>query len=234
MKKLLAVLLVFVTLFSFASCGEQSFGKENKKSDTVEVNNSNGTMSVDESIIKDLLSKYPQKVLGLKKGISEYTLKLSAETYKEMKGCKIEAYLGKEKKPEATFLYVANTFFIYDVKKEKYLRITMDGIVDDDAKKEESTIKVQTNEEIQEENDSVLHKRYKKYDLSVAKLPKDISEYELLVTGTPAKATDGKKVYVIQVLEKDGTDTGYRFAVGDKYDYYFNAEKDAFVRLKKK
>lgn len=234
MKKFLSIILVIITLFSFASCGGQSSGKENKKSDVVEIDGASGTTSVDESSIKELLSAYPQKVLGLKKDIFEYTLKLSADTYKEMKACKIEAYLGKEKTPEATFLYVADTFFIYDAKKEKYLRLTIDGVVEDTTKKEETTKKVLTNEEVQEENNSVLHKRYKKYDLSVVKLPKDISEYELLVTGTPAEASDGSKVYVIHVLEKDGTDTGYRFAVGEKYDYYFNTEKDAYVKLKNK
>lgn len=234
MKRFLSVLLVLVTVFSFAACGKDSFGPENKKKQSIEIDGANGAISVDESSIKELLSVYPKKVLGLKKDIYEYTLKLSEETYKEMKACKIEAYLGKAKSPEATFLYVASTFYKYDAKKEKYLRITMKGLVDDDAKKQETTKKQQTNEEIQDENNSVLHKRYKKYDLSVVKLPKDISEYELFVTGNAAKAKDGKTVYVIYVLEKDGTDTGYRFAVGDKYDYYFNTKKNAYVQLKKK
>lgn len=232
-KKFLSIILVVITLVSFASCGgKESFGNENKNSDVIEIDGVSGTVSLDESTIKELLSAYPQKVLGLKKKINEYSLKLSADTYKEMKACKIEAYLGKEKTPEATFLYVADTFFIYDAKKEKYLRLTVDGVVDDAKKKEETTKKVITDEEIQDKNDSVLHKRYKKYDLSVVGLPKDISEYELLVTGNPAKASDGKQVYVIKVLEKDGTDTGYRFAVGEKNDYYFNVKKDAFVKLK--
>ncbi len=237
MKKIISLILAIVSVlsvFALCSCTDNSDEKSegSKENQNVVIGEGDNALSVDEGTIKDLLSAYPQKALGMKKTIYDYDLKLSESKLEKQGAVKIEAYLDGAEKPEKTFMFLGAQFYIYDAKKEKYLKLTVNGPVEDTTKKAETTAKVLTKEEVEEENNSVLHKRYKNYDLSVVNLPADINEYEFLVTGTSAKASDGKDVYVINLLDKSGNDTGIRFAVNDDADYYFNKEKDTYMKLK--
>lgn len=240
MKRFISLVLVVVSLFCLASCSGNIFKKENEDREAVELQSPSGNITLDEASIKELLSSYPAKALGLKKDIYDYTLKLSVQKFKNQTGCKIEAFDGKAKEPEKVFLYMNQEFYVYDAAQKKYLLLTIKGAVEETtkkAKKPKTTVKEKTNQEIANDNNTALHKRFKKYDLSVLKLPKAVSEYNFYVTGAAARVKDGKKnrqVYVVHIVEKDGTDTGYRLAIGEKGDYYFNAKKNAFVKLKVK
>ncbi len=237
MKKAISLLMALICLLSVVSlcaCDDKT-DADNSSDGTqgVQLGEGDNAISFDESTIKSLLAAYPQKALGLKKEIYDYDLKLSADELNGNEAVKIEAYLEEEEKPEATFMFFGTEFYIYDNAKKKYLRLTVNGPEEEtEAKQTKPETTVLTNEMVEEENNNVLQNRYEKYDLTGVKLPKPISEYDLLVTGTPATAADKSSVYVIKVMEKDGTDTGIRFAVGEKGDYYFNAEKNAYVKLK--
>ena len=241
MKRFLSIALILVTLFCLASCSGNIFGKESSERDVVEIEGAAGAITLDEATIKELLSYSPPKALGLKKDIYDYTLVLSVEKFKEQNACRIEAFQEKAKEAEKVFLYADQKFYVYDTAKKKYLLLTIKGATEETTakpkKKPTATTTQKTNQEIANDNNTELHKRFKKYDLSVLKLPKDIGEYNFYVTGAAAKVKDGKKtrkVYVVHIVEQDGTDTGYRLAIGDKGDYYFNAKKDTFVKLKAK
>ncbi len=236
MKKFLSIILALLCVagvFSLCACDSDKPKKNIGEGETnIQIGEGDDALSVDESTIKSLLAAYPQKALGMKKEIYDYELSLTADKFKEVDAIKVEAFLDDAEKPEKTFMFLGNQFYIYDEKSKEYLLLTVNGPVANKKETEDTTKKVLTNEEVEEENNNVLQNRYAKYDLSGVKLPKPISEYDLLVTGTPATAADKSSVYVIKVMEKDGTDTGIRFAVGEKGDYYFNTEKNTYVRLK--
>ncbi len=237
MKKIISVLLALACVVGIASlcgCNDKTDTSDDSAvgSQGVQLGEGDNAINVDEATIKELLSAYPQKALGLKNEIYDYNLKLSKDKLDEKEGVKIEAYLEKAEQPEAVLMFFGSEFYIYDNAKKKYLKLTVNGPQEETTAKKTEEITILTDEQIEADNNKVLKNRYKKYDLSVVKLPKDISEYNLIVTGTAATATDKKQVYVIKVLEKTGEDTGVRFAVGDSGDYYFNAEKNAYVKLK--
>ncbi len=234
MKKRISLVLALVCVLgvlSLSACGDkENGGDKGGAQQSVQLGEGENALSFDETTIKEMLSAYPQSALGMKKEIYDYDLTLTADKFKDNDAVKIEAYLEKAEKPEKTFMFSGSTFYVYDEAKEKYLKLTVTGPVEET--KPQTTKKVLTDEDVAEENNSVLHNRYKKYDLSALKLPKDISEYDFKVTGIPAVAADKKQVFVIHLVEKNGEDTGIRFAVGDSGDYYFNAEKNAYVKLK--
>ncbi len=233
MKKFISLILAIISvvgIFSLCACNGDSV-VENEEYEGIQLGEGDGALNVNEATIRSLLAAYPQKALGLKKEIYDYDLKLSKAEFKENAAVKVEACPEGEKDIEATFMFLGTQFYIYDKNQKKYLKLTVNGPVEETEKKEDNQ---QTKEEIEADNNSQLHKKYSKYDMSVVKLPKDISEYNFLVTGNSAVATDKETVYVINVLEKNGEDTGYRLAIGKKGDYYFNVEKDRFVKLKTK
>ncbi len=238
MKKIVSILIAVICIFgvvSLCGCGDDKTdgNKDSAGTQGVQLGEGSDAINVDEATIKSLLAAYPQSALGLQNEIYDYDLKLTADEFRGKSAVKIEAYLEKAENPEATLLFLGTEFYIYDSAKEKYLKLTVTGPVDEvDTEQATPETSVLTDEEVEEDNNNVLQNRYKKYDLSVVKLEKDISEYELLVTGTPATATDKNQVYVIKVIEKTGEDTGIRFAVGESGDYYFNTEKNAYVKLK--
>ncbi len=236
MKKIFTALLALSCLTGLVflcACGSNDTLKGEGSGQNLQIGAGENALTVDEGTIKDLLAAYPQEVIGLKNDLYDYTFKLTADKFKDADAVKAEAFYGDEDACEATYMYTGTQIYLYNTSKKKYLLLTMKGAVDE-TKAEPATKNVHqiTDEEIAEDNNKVLKGRYKGYDLSVVNLPKDISEYNLVVTGTPATAADKKQVYVIKVMEKTGEDTGVRFAVGESGDYYFNVEKNAYVKLK--
>ncbi len=244
MKKILLIAVSLVLILSLAACGgnKKPFdNKENNDDISVEFTDEEGKLSIDEDGVKSLLSVYSDDALGLSADVYDYTFRLSETTLNDELACKAEATLGESKNAEGVFVIVGETCYKYDAVAKKYVLLTLDGVVETDVKvgdedetkatTESTTSKYKTDEQVAEENNDVLKKRYAGYNLKKIGIEKDINEYEFQVTGKSAVAADGESVYVIYLLE-DGAYTEFKFAVNDKHDYYYDAEDDEYKILK--
>ena len=252
MKKLLALLLVVVLVASLAGCSDNSSGDggyigdknsayDEDASENITINHNAGNLSMDEDVVKELLSVYSADALGLSEDVYDYAFRLSQSTLNGEACCEAKAYLTDPTKPEGIFYIVGTKCYRYDEAKNKYYFLTLEGAQEADVKieatkpdestTEGTTVKQRTEEDIDDENTKVLRDRYSDYDLSVVGLPKPITEYEFKATGKTGTAEDGTTVYVIYLME-DGQYTEFTFAIGTNgKDYYYDSVADEYKVL---
>ncbi len=246
MKKIFLVLISVTLVLSLAACGDSNLNEETTQAEVVEVSNATGGVTVSEDTFKEIIALYPAEVTGLNADVYDYSFNLSAIKLNGKDACKAEAFI-EEGKVEATFALAGLTLYKYNETAKAYNMLTLNGPADETlvesdetlppkesttaSGKTETTLPIKTDEQIKDENNSVLHKRYAEYDLSKVGLEKPITSYEFQVTGTPAVAADGSDVYVIYLLE-NGEYTNYKFAINNDHDYYYNTKTEQYEILK--
>ncbi len=252
MKKLLSVLLLIALVLSFAGCkggssgGEGHIGDKNSAfdenaSENITLNHAAGNLSMDESVVKDLLSAFPIKDLGLEQNVYDYVFKLEQATFNGKACCRATAYLTNPQDVKGIFYVVGTECYRYDSANDKYYLLTTSGAQQADVTVEETKATVEetqeisfhqkTEEEINDENTQVLRARYKNYDLSVVGLTKPIDNYTFLASSKVVEATDGTKVFVIYLME-NGQYTEFKFGMGTNgKDYYYDRETDEYKVL---
>lgn len=235
MKKLIPAILVFSLLFTVSSCKKDGDdGKTLETANTVyNVSDGAGSVVLDENTVVTLLSAYPNSVLGLSKDLDSYTIRLSSFTLFEKSACRVEAFLGDSKTPEATYAVIGYECYVYDKKTDSYLLMTTTGTQEVEETADATGDGETTTEGFvyNEGNNNALQKIFEGYTKEQLGLEKEITEYILVATGNRVTAGDGKVAYVARLYEKDGTDTGISFAYGDSAGYVYDTEKGSFQKL---
>ena len=231
MKKFILVILAITVICTLTACGNESDGTTTTAASTAP--STTAYVLYDESTVKENLSYYNT---GLSADIYDYTFKITPTSYYGREGVKAEAYLGDAKTPEAIFMLIQSDCFVFSKEYNKYLYLTVNGAIDitptTDSAGNATTQSKQ--EQIDEQNTSVLANRYKGYDLSVVNLDKAITEYDFQVTGIAVTTSDGVTVYKVYVLY-EGVYVDAVFGVGsDGKDYYYDSANDTFKQLKAK
>ena len=254
MKKYISIILVLIIVAGLTACGKDDASTTTTGTTAVvemaeshpEIDNNNGGMvlTMDEDTIMALLGDFTSEQLRITGDIYDYTLKLSMEEYGGMNGCRVEAIPAGGNTAESIFFINGNVCLVYDNAQQKYVSILSGNVdttvpnedVDDGAIEESAPV---TNPNLSdspvdfqyhEENNRLLHERFSKYDLSPVGMSKSLSEYIFLVT-TRTATIDNKPVSVVEVYEKDGTLTVYRFGLGADKDYYYDYESQSYVEL---
>jgi hypothetical protein len=254
MKKYLSIVLVLFMVVGLTACGEDN--KTNTTTGTTavqevvdthaEIENDNGgmTLTMDEDTIKGLLSGFTSEQLGLKGDVYDYTLKLSAEEYNGISGCRAEAIPAGGKEAERVFFVDGVGCYVYDETSKKYVAILKPAVDDntdttdasDGTASEEIPPKSDSPVEFQyhAENNKLLHEIFSKYDLSPVGMEKEFSEY-ILVATTRQATVSKQKVCVIEVYEKDGALTIYRLGMNldGGADYFYDYKTKTYIELTK-
>ncbi|MBE6815961.1 MAG: hypothetical protein E7522_11015 [Ruminococcaceae bacterium] len=236
MKKIaiifVAVILASAILFGIAM-GVKKYKENNAlaTADTVvDVSNEFGSMTVNESVVAQMLGQYSNDVLGTSKPVNEYIMKLSECQVNGESGCKVELYLTEEAElPSATFAIVGYNCFKLDVANNTYLLLTQNGAFE----VEEQTTGEETTLFYDEENNEALQKMFKKYSKDKLGFEKELTEYIMVTSGATVKAVDGKKVYIIKIYEQDGTETNYTCAFRKGAVYKYDAVQKQYIEIKK-
>lgn len=98
-------------------------------------------------------------------------------------------------------------------------------------------IQPQTNPTLQsglrydENNDNSLKKLFSSYQKETLGLEKDLNEYVLIAKGNVAIDSNGAKLYVVCVYEKDGTELDVKLGMNDENVYKFNETNNRFEKL---
>lgn len=230
-KIFVAVIVVSAVLFGIAM-GVKKY-KENNALVTadvaLDVSNDFGTMTINESVVTQMLSQYNNDVLGISKPINEYIMKLSECQVNGENGCKVELYLTeKDELPSVTFAIVGYNCFKYDVMSNKYLLLTQSGAFE----VVEKTTGEETTLFYDEENNKSLQKMFKNCSKDTLGFEKEITEYVMVTTGASVKAVDGKIVYIIKMYEQDGTATNYTCAFRKGAIYKYDAVQKQYIEIK--
>jgi len=231
-KIFVAVAVVSAVLFGIAM-GVKKYKEDNAlaTADTVyEVTGDFGTITVNESVAKQMLSQYSNETLGISKPINEYVMKLSECQVNNENGCKVELFLTEDAElPSATYAIVGYNCFVYNVQSNKYLLLTQNGAFE---VVEETTAEA-TTLFYDEKNNEALQKMFKKCSKDTLGFEKEITEYVMVTTGAVVKAVDGKKVYIIKIYEQDGTETNYTCAFRKDAIYKYDAVQKQYIEIKK-
>lgn len=239
MKKTISILmavLALVSVFSLAACkGDEDDGKALETANTVfELSGAAGGVTIDESVARTLLGAYPQDVLGLKKSLPDYDLRLSATRVFNQDACMVEALAEGGETAEKTFAIIGFKCYVYDAKLKEYLLLTMDGAVkvnEDEISSETQDSSTTAGFVYDENNNSKLQKRFAGFSKEKLGIDKEISEYVLVTAGTTTTASDGELVFVIRLYEKTGTATNFTLAFNEGRSYAFNAETGSYEKL---
>lgn len=228
----ISVIVVSAVLFGIAM-GVKKYREDNAlmtADSAIDVSNDIGVFTVTESVAIQLLSQYPDEVLGLSKPIYDYIMKLSETNVNGKDACKIELYLTEDSEvPSAIFAIAGYECFVYNVQTNDYFLLTKNGAFE----VEEQTTNVETTLFYDEKNDKALHDLVDKYDKETLGFAKQPSEYVMVTTGVSVKAVDGKKVYIIKMYEKDGTETNYTCAFRKSVVYKYDAVQKQYSKIKK-
>jgi len=228
---LVAVIVVSAILFGITFAIKKY--KENNAlatADTVyEVSDNKGSVTVNEGVARQMLGQYPLEVLGIEKPLNEYIMKLGETSVFNTRACKVELYLTEDAEmPEAIFAISGYECFVFDVIKNEYLLLTLNGAFSVETK--ETTAESEETLFYDEENNTKLHKVIDKYSASDLGFQKNPQEYIIVVLGTTVKASDGKMVYPLKMYETDGTPTNYTCAIDGKTVYKFDTTEKMYVK----
>lgn len=243
MKKYLSLLLALISVVALASCTgsgtEEDGGKALETADShINIENNGGSITLSEDAVKILLGAYSPEKLGLKNEITEYTLKLSSAKYNGAEGCKVEAFYEKSETAEGTFMIVGNSCYVYSKTQMKYVPLSTASKSDISSSAVATTgAAVSGDPEItfqyHKGNNELMRKRFAEYDIAKLGLTKSVNEYVFVVNGRGAEASDGAKVYCVDVLEKNGDGTGVKLAFSEDGEYVFSNKKAAYEKLNK-
>lgn len=251
MKKYISLLLIFVIAVGLTGCGGDTDTAASTDTTAVaevvdtyaEIENNGGmVITMDEDTIRALLGDFTSEQLRLSGDFFDYTLKLSAEEYNGMNGCRVEAIPAGGTTAERVYFVNGTVCMVYDDAQKIYVSIT--APTEGDTTSSTDTVEgeppvvnppqsdVPVDFQYHEGNDIALHERFSQYDLSPVGMAKELSEYILVATVRTATVS-GNKVSVIEVYEKDGTLTEYRLGLGTDVDYFYDYEAQGFVALSK-
>lgn len=240
MKKVLLTVLTVSLIMAAAACGRGGDNALATADTKIEVTGGNGSISVDENVVRTILDSYSPETLGLSKDISEYTLKLGNTLVNGVDGCLIELFDGEAKGTAAgTFALVGMDLYIHDsvAGEFKPLNGISAGSTAPSANSEQSTVPdttapVTTTEPFNEEkNNNAVRARFEKYAPEDLGLEKAITEYVFTPVAAVAEGDDGETVYVVKILEKDGTATGIYAAFNEEHEYSYNGALSVYERL---
>ncbi len=242
MKKVLLSTLILALVIAAAGCGRGGDNALATADTKIDITGDNGSVSLDENVVRLILSEFPAEALGLEKDISDYTLKLSNTIVNGADGCLVEAFDGEaEGSAAGTFAIVGMTVYIHDAATGEFVPLNAGIAVPttqsaDGTEPAESTTaaeKPATTEKPfdEEENNNKIRARFEKYAPSQLGLEKEITEYTFTPVAAYTEAADGATVYVVKIFEKDGTNTGIVAAFNEDYEYRFNTELSVYERL---
>ena len=225
------VIVVSVILFLIAM-GVKKYREDNAlmtADSAFDVSNDIGVFTINESVAVQILSQYPSEVLGLSKPVDDYIMKLSETMVVGKEACKVELYLTEEAEtPSAIFAIAGYECFVYDVQANEFLLLTNNGAFE----VEEQTSNLETTLFYDEDNNQALHNLIDEYDKGTLGFAKEPSEYVMITTGVSVKAVDGKKVYIIKMYEKDGTETNYTCAFRKGAVYRYDVVQKQYIKIK--
>ncbi len=232
MKKILSVLFAALMITAaFSGCsGKTEENKENVSETAesfVDVSSANASISLNEDTARSLLGSFDKKILQLSDDLSSYTLKLSGEKIMSSDGCKVEAYKKGSTAPEKTYGIVGSDCYIFDESKQKYLLLTEDGTVE--------LISKSANESgfvYDKDNSNAILTMFKQYPKEKLGLSKELADYVYIASAEVSKDSSGKVVYVINVYEKDGSQTGVKIGFNEVNRYVFNSATGEYEILK--
>lgn len=252
MKRFLLIALAIVLVFSLGACmgddtngphiGNKEAGFDENATENLNIANNAGTLSIDEDTVRELLSPFSAEQTGLSADVYDYMFTLSEATFNGQSACKAEAFLVGEDGVKGIFFISGNVCYRYDNSQNKYYLLTAGETIEIEAqvqvKNEEQETEssntpsttVRTPEDVADDNNSVMHKRFAKYDLSGIGLTKDISEYDFQMTSKPVTTIDGTTAYVVYLME-NGQYTNFTFAFSPEKDYYYDREADEYKPL---
>lgn len=244
MKKAVILLLMLSLLILTAACGRGGNNALATAETKIEVTGGNGTVSLDENVVRTILGKYSPEELGLKKDVSQYTLKLGNTLVNGADGCLVEAFDGESEGSAAgTFALVGMDLYILDSATGEFKALKNNSAENtapsaDSEKGTEpaataaSTAPVTTTEPFdEEENNNAIRARFEKYDHADLGLKNAITEYVFTPVAATAVGDDGETVYVIKIYEKDGTATGIYAAFNEEHEYSYNGALSVYERL---
>ena len=235
MKKIVtifvAVIIVSAILFGIAMAVKK-YKEDNAlmtADSAIDVSNDIGVFTVTENVAIQLLSQYSNEVLGLTKPVGDYIMKLGETDVVGKQACKVELYLTDDAEvPSAIFAIAGYECFVYNVQTNEYLLLTENGAFS----VEEPTTNQETTLFYDEENDKALHDLVDKYDKDTLGFAKEPGDYVMITTGVSVKAVDGKKVYIIKMYEKDGTETNYTCAFRKGIVYKYDTVQKQYSKIK--
>lgn len=251
MKRILLIALAVFLVLSLGACfggnddgahiGDKKSDYDNEATENMEIANDSGSLSIDEDTIKDMLSAYSADQTGLTADVYEYVFKLSDATFNGQAACKAEAFMAGEDDIKGVFFVSGNVCYRYDYVNDVYYLLTANDTVEVEAqvnvKNDKDPVSdgapsttMRTVEDINNDNNTVMHKRFAEYDLSAVGLPKAISEYDFQMTGNPVTTIDGTTAYVVYLME-DGMYTEFVFAFSPEKDYYYDPAADEYKPL---
>lgn len=238
MKKIITVLVavIVVSAILFGITFAIKKYKENNALATAEtvyeVSDNKGSVTVNEGVARQMLGQYPLEVLGIEKPLNEYVMKLSETSVFNNRSCKVELFLTEDAEmPEAIFAISGYECFVFDVTKNEYLILTLNGAFSVENK--ETTTEQEEALFYDEENNTKLHKVIDKYSAGDLGFGKNPSEYIIVVLGSTVKAKDGKTVYPLKMYETDGTPTNYTCAIDGETVYRFDTTEKMYVEITK-
>ena len=234
MKKIIiaiiSVVLIAAVLFGIAMLTKKH--KEDTALETadtvVNVSNEMGSVTVSESVAREMLGYYPIETLGISQQLNQYIFKLSSVRIFDQDACRVELYLTEsDTEPQAVFAILGYDCFVYDKQKDEYLLLTLNG-----AFEVEGTTKINPDSDIfyDVDNNAALHKIIDKFPAESLGLPKAPAEFVMVATGTSVVADDGETVYIVKMYEQDGTATNYTCAFAEKKVYCFDTQSQKYVR----
>lgn len=243
MKKVLLSTLILALVIAAAGCGRGGDNALATADTKIEVTGDNGSVSLDENVVRQILSEFPAEALGLEKDIYEYTLKLSNTIVNGADGCLVEAFDGEaEGSAAGTFAIVGMTVYIHDAATGEFVPLNA-GVTVPSSQTAGSTEPVGSTPAVteapattekpfdEEENNNKVRARFEKYTPAQLGLEKEITEYIFTPVAAYTEASDGETVYVVKIFEKDGTNTGVIAAFNEEHEYRFNTELSVYERL---
>lgn len=234
MKKIITVLIAVVVIAGilFGVTMAIKKYKENNALETAEtvyeVSNNIGTVTVNESIARQMLSQYTLDALGISKPLNKYVMKLSETQFLGQSACKVELFLTKEDtEAQATFVILGYDCFVYDKANDEYLLLTLSGAfpVEMTTISDSET----TTSFYDDENNKQLHKMIDSFTKDDLGFQKEPGEYVMVATGASVVAADGKTVYIVRMYEQDGTMTNYTCAFNEGIVYKYDAIQKQYV-----
>lgn len=195
-----------------------------------EVSDNIGTVTVSESVARQMLGQYSNEVLGISEPLNKYIVKLGPTRIFNQDACLVELFLTEEDTvPQAIFAISGYDCFVYDKTKNEYLLLTLNGAFSVENPTVENT--EATTSFYDEENNKQLHKIIDKYTKEELGFQKEPAEYIMIATGTSVVANDGKTVFIVRMYEQDGTETNYTCAFNDANVYNFDTTLKKYVSI---
>lgn len=231
-KSIVLICLILSVLLVLCSCGSKNGDNdESKVLETAVTGVETDGVTVTEDVAKSLLGAFSKEILGLEKEFGEYRLKLSATRVFDADGCLVEAFDGDSETPAGTFAIVGTNCFVYDTDSASYLILTPTGPQKVSGSNEKTSTTNESGFSYDEDNSEAIRKQFEKYTPEQIGFEKELTEYIFVMTTNTKMTEDGETAYVANVLEKDGTSSGYALAFTESHQYVYEVDTDTLRLL---